>query len=277
VSQQPVGKRDQIARHIRNAIESGELRDGETLPPTRRLASEWSVSVDTVNAAMKALEVEGLVINRARSGRAVSHPTQQLRPAVPPTRPVVALIGGYAGSGKTELGRILARLSGWPILDKDTTTRPLLEHALEVHGVSPHDRESDVYLRDVRPREYESLIGTAVENVECGVSALIAAPFLREFRDRAWLDRTMSRFDTLGAAVTLVWVRCDADSMHTYLRHRGAARDAVKLADWDAYLAGIDPDWVPDASHLLVDNSAAAEPLEAQARRVLMRLRQTVA
>lgn len=104
--------------------------------------------------------------------------------------PHVILIGGYAGSGKTEMGRILARETGWPMLDKDTLTRPLVEAALEAHGHSPHDRESELYLTEIRPREYEALAVATAENVECGTSAIVTAPFIREFTDPAWLSRT---------------------------------------------------------------------------------------
>ena len=83
------------------------------------------------------------------------------------------LIGGYAGSGKTELGRILARLTHWPMLDKDTTTRAVVEQALELLGHPPHDRESDLYRTSIRPAEYEALIAGLMENVECGTSAIV--------------------------------------------------------------------------------------------------------
>ncbi|MDL4773624.1 hypothetical protein [Actinomadura xylanilytica] len=33
--------------------------------------------------------------------------------------PVLILVGGYAGSGKSEFARFLADLSGWAVLDKD--------------------------------------------------------------------------------------------------------------------------------------------------------------
>jgi hypothetical protein len=79
-------------------------------------------------------------------------------------KPSVLIIGGYAGSGKTELGRILARATGWPMLDKDTLTRPVVEAALEIAGQPLNDRESETYLNLIRPREYEATMGAAVEN-----------------------------------------------------------------------------------------------------------------
>ncbi|MEU1751983.1 AAA family ATPase [Micromonospora matsumotoense] len=182
------------------------------------------------------------------------------------------MIGGYAGSGKTELGRILARETGWPILDKDTLTRPVVEAALEVMGLSPNDRESEDYLRLMRPREYESLMAAANENVACGNSAIVAAPFIAEFKDRAWLERVQASFAEKKAATTFVWVYCDPTTMHSYIRHRGAARDAAKLADWSGYLDRIDVDFRPEVPHALVNNCTSGAPLQTQARELLGRV-----
>jgi DNA-binding transcriptional regulator YhcF (GntR family)/predicted kinase len=259
----------QVARNIRNDIEAGELRDGEVLPSTRELADRWSVSVFTINEAMKVLADEGLVESKSRSKRVVRAPADLQRKEIRLNKPRVLLIGGYAGSGKTQLGRILARQTGWPMLDKDTLTRPVVEMALEMLGQSPHDRESQVYAQTIRPREYEALVAAGQENVECGNSVILTAPFIREFRDAAWLSRIQAGYDAMNATMTMVWVYCDADTMHTYLRHRGAARDAFKLADWPGYLATIDLDFRPPAPYLSIDNSASSVPLQDQAKQLL--------
>lgn len=266
---------DQIARLIRNDIEAGVLRDGQALPPTRALAEEWGVSVFTISEAMKPLIAEGLVIPKSRSMRVVNSPGT--RPAGRDLPPQLIVIGGYAGSGKSELGRILAKSSGWPILDKDTMTRPVVETALEVHGLPPQDRDSETYVATIRPREYEALMATADENLACGVSAIVTAPFLAEFRNAAWVERTRATCANYGAEPTFVWMDCDADSMHTYLRRRGAGRDTWKLANWDDYLARLDLDFAPDFPHVLVHNSADSEPLQAQASRLLNSLHQATA
>jgi DNA-binding transcriptional regulator YhcF (GntR family)/predicted kinase len=259
----------QVARNIRNDIAAGVLRDGESLPGTRELASRWNVSVYTINEAMKILAEEGVVVSKPRAGRVVQAPNQEVRPKVQATAPQVVLIGGYAGSGKTELGRILARETGWPILDKDTLTRPVVEAALEIIGESPHDRESDTYLTRIRPREYEALAAAMTENAQCGNSAVVTAPFIREFKDRAWLNRMGATCQDMGADLSLVWIACDPETMHTYIRHRGAARDTAKLANWTEYLAIIDVDFRPPVEHFVVDNSASGEPLQKQARGLL--------
>lgn len=256
----------QVARNLRNDIAAGVLRHGQPLPSTRELADQWGVSVFTINEAMALLIAEGLIISKSRAGRVVNAPDQVYRNEVRTSAPHVMLVGGYAGSGKTELGRILARETGWPMLDKDTMTRPVVEAALEILGCSPHDRESDKYLEIIRPREYEALISAMTENVQCGNSAIVTAPFIREFKDAAWLSRISATCESMNATVSVVWVYCDAETMHTYIRHRGAARDASKLENWDSYLAGIDVDFQPPVPHVVVDNRAAGVPLQAQAR-----------
>lgn len=259
----------QVARNIRNDIEAGILRDGEVLPSTRELASRWNVSVFTITEAMKVLAQEGLVISAARSKRVVRAPDQMRTGRIRLHRPNVVLIGGYAGSGKTELGRILARESGWPMLDKDTLTRPVVEAALEVLGRSPHDRESETYLNRIRPREYEALAAATAENVACGNSAIVTAPFVREFSDVAWIDRAQATYGAMGARTALVWVYCDEDTMHTYVRHRGAARDTAKLADWQGWVSSIDVSFRPVVAHVVIDNCATGRPLQSQARELL--------
>ncbi|RJL29943.1 GntR family transcriptional regulator [Bailinhaonella thermotolerans] len=267
----------QVARNIRNDIEAGVLRDGDTLPSTRDLAEQWGVSVFTISEAMKVLAEEGLVVSKSRSKRIVNAPKQTASRKVRLEKPHVLLIGGYAGSGKTELGRILARETGWPMLDKDTLTRPVVEAALEMLGQSPHDRESETYVNHIRPREYEALIAAASENVECGNSAIVTAPFIREFNNEAWIKRTQAYFTSINAIVTVIWVYCDADTMHTYVRHRGAARDAVKLADWGAYMDTVDIDFRPPAPYILVDNCASSSPLQGQAKELLQKVLSGVA
>jgi DNA-binding transcriptional regulator YhcF (GntR family)/predicted kinase len=255
-----------IARTIRNDIEAGRLRHGQQLPSTRELAAQFDVSVDPVARAMTELAKEGLVINRDRAGRIVHNPdAEPVSSPQSPTVPQVILIGGYAGSGKTELGRILARRTHWPMLDKDTTTRPVVEAALEKLGIPPSDRESDVYLEVIRPSEYEALLATMSENVACGSSAIITAPFIRELSDRTWCERLAATVGGLNAELHVVWMQCDAPTMRSYIKQRGAARDANKLANWDQYIASVDLDFTPAIAHQVVDNSGDARPLQDQA------------
>ncbi|MEV7547699.1 AAA family ATPase [Streptomyces sp. NPDC089915] len=187
-----------------------------------------------------------------------------------PHRPVLLLVGGYAGSGKTELARFLVRLTGWPLLDKDPLTRPLAERLLTALGGDPDDRHTELYREHVRPAEYDCLMGSALANARCGISTVLCAPFTAEMTDPAWMRRLSDRANAMGVDVLPLWVRCDEESMREHIGSRGAARDAWKLAGWDAYAATLDTDLRPAVPHLLVDNRLGrAVTLADRVRQVL--------
>jgi predicted kinase len=187
--------------------------------------------------------------------------------------PVLVLVGGYAGSGKTEFARFLSDLSGWALLDKDALTRRLTERLLVSLNGDPHDRHTDLYRADVRPHEYRCLMNSAYANIECGVSLILAAPFITELNDPGWLPRLTHRCKAKGVDVTAIWVHSDIDTMREYIELRDAARDGWKLTHWDEYTAGINTDDPPEAAHLTIDNRlGAAVSLADQTRRTLAKL-----
>ncbi|MEV4241322.1 GntR family transcriptional regulator [Nocardia sp. NPDC049737] len=265
----------QIAREIRNDIEAGRLRPGDRLPATRALAEQWSVGLGTVNTAMEQLVREGLVISRPRSGRVVADRPELAAVKSTPVRPRVVYVGGYAGSGKTETGRILARQTGWAMLDKDTLTRSVVDTALVQLGSTIADRESSIYLDFVRPAEYQCLEAAVLENISCGVSVIATAPYLKEFREAAWFERTAATLAGLGADMSVIWIRCSAASMRSYIERRGAARDTWKLTNWDQYIDGIDVTFEPPWPHTVISNNPADEPIQAQVKVFLEELEST--
>ncbi len=62
----------QLAAQLREAIESGELRPGDRLPATRRLAADLGFSRGTVATAFELLIAEGMLDARTGSGTYVS-------------------------------------------------------------------------------------------------------------------------------------------------------------------------------------------------------------
>jgi predicted kinase len=195
----------------------------------------------------------------------------------PTGQPSVTLVGGFAGSGKSESARFLSAVTGWPILDKDTLTRGLAEQLLIAHGADVNDRHSELYLTKVRPYEYRCMMDAALENLACGLSSVLTAPFVKEFTDESWLQRTANRFATHNAKLTVVWVKCNIESMRDHIEFRGAARDAWKIANWDDYLSSINPDFEPTWPHYTVDNRLnAAVAMADQAREIALRVRNGV-
>lgn len=187
--------------------------------------------------------------------------------------PILVLVGGYAGSGKTEFARFLSDLSGWAFLDKDALTRRMTERLLISLGADQHDRHTDLYRAEVRPHEYRCLLNAAYGNIDCGVSIILAAPFIIELNNPSWLPRLTHRCQAKGVDVTSIWVHSDLDTMHEYIEQRDAPRDSWKLANWDEYASTLNTEDPPEAAHLTIDNRlGAAVSLADQTRRTLTRL-----
>lgn len=71
----------QIADHLRERIERGELRPGDEVPSERQVAAEWEVSRPTATKALDILRREGLVVGRQGAGTFVSEPPSLRRQA----------------------------------------------------------------------------------------------------------------------------------------------------------------------------------------------------
>lgn len=137
----------------------------------------------------------------------------------------LVLVAGYAGSGKSEAGKLLAAATGWALLDKDTISRPMTERLLRALGGDPDDRHSPTYLEHARPLEYECLMKAVWENLECGTSVVAVAPFLAESADSQWTSRVARRCGRTGATFETLWVDSDLESMRDRLISRNASRD----------------------------------------------------
>ncbi|MFD6227019.1 AAA family ATPase [Streptomyces sp. NPDC060232] len=186
-----------------------------------------------------------------------------------PNRPTLVLVGGLAGSGKSEFARFISQLTGWPVLDKDPITRPLAERLLSELGCDPNDRHSALYREKVRPLEYQCLLEAAYANVDCSISTVLTAPFIAELSDPRWVQRLVNRCEARGVSVSVMWIQCDLDTMREYITFRSAARDSWKIQNWDEYAATVDPELRPSVPHLVVDNRlGAAISLTDQVRQV---------
>src|SRR5215813_6367410 len=69
----PTPKYQQIAEQVRALVASRRLSPGAALPSVRQLAADLGININTVLAAYRALEADGVVLLR-RGSRAVIHP-----------------------------------------------------------------------------------------------------------------------------------------------------------------------------------------------------------
>lgn len=180
------------------------------------------------------------------------------------------LTAGYAGSGKTRVGKDVARRLPACYLDKDTVASPLVERLLAALDLPPGDRDSEVYRREIRSGEYEGLVAAGLEAAELGADVLLSAPFLVQLVDAEWARDLIERATSKNVRLAVVWVACDRATLRTRMTERGSPRDAIKLADWANYSSGVDEG--RDAKFALTawrfDNSAGAD-YAAQLERLL--------
>ena len=183
-------------------------------------------------------------------------------------------MSGFGGSGKSESGKLWAASTGWTILDKDTLTRPFVERLLEALGGDPDDRDTEFYVENVRPLEYDCLMKAIWENLECGNSIVAVAPFIYEVVNARWMSHLARRCKGQGVRLEIFWVDSDEETMHERLRTRNATRDTWKLLNWSTYVSRADFTVRPTIEYHLIDNRMnsplpLAEQVESAAERIL--------
>jgi predicted kinase len=176
------------------------------------------------------------------------------------------LISGAPASGKSTLSHLVAHELRAAVIGQDIATGPLVNVVQQLVGVDDLDDPRLAAL--TRGPRYEVVLDLAVDNLAAGMPVVLVAPFTAERADPVAWSATHDRLAAAGGAPLLVWLRLEPGEVLRRLRERGAARDAAKLRDEAAYLAGLaaracKPPVVP---HLALD---ATQPPAALARAVL--------
>ena len=174
------------------------------------------------------------------------------------SRPMLILVAGGPGAGKTTFGRALARrLREAILLDKDVIASVWVDAMLESFDGGRVDRDSAFYWNTVRALEYGALMATALDNLVLGKSVIAVAPFGPELRDSAWIDRCRQSLMTSQATLHVVWLVADAIIARDRMQLRGDARDGWKLANWDEF-AACDRFGAPPGNWIVLRNDAGS-------------------
>ncbi len=171
------------------------------------------------------------------------------------------VITGCAGSGKTTVGKELAKQLGYAYIDKDTVTRDYTDHILKRSGSFEGDRESDLYKNEILPIEYRVTFKVCREILENGTSVVLTIPFIGQIRDRSkWLAIKEEARIGDDVNVKFIWIKHDINTEKKNILKRGASRDAYKLSHWDEYadsIEGIEP--APELNAYIYVNDCEAK------------------
>jgi predicted kinase len=148
-------------------------------------------------------------------------------------QPILILIGGGPGAGKTRLGRAMTRsLPDAVLIDKDVLAGGWVDAMLGHLNQGAVDRDSAVYWESVRPLEYAALLAVALDNLRVGKHVVAVAPFGPELANVQWMAELGRRVRDAGGRLKAIWVETDMATAQARIRNRADARDKWKLANW---------------------------------------------
>lgn len=145
----------------------------------------------------------------------------------------VLIVAGAAGSGKTTLGKELARRIGVALLDLDSLTNPLLDR-LDPFLDGPHWNGGGPYSEAIRAGRYAALRSAAGDLVSLGRRPVLVAPFTRELTAGPEWDELVQ--DLAPADVMVIHLDGSPELLANRRSVRRAARDVHRPADstWPA-------------------------------------------
>jgi GntR family transcriptional regulator len=206
-------KYEEIAESLRARIAKGEFSPGETMPSTRDLSEQWSVSRATAIKAMDVLRADGVVEARQGTGFVVTE--------VPVARPAG---GRRAGSTRVTGGLPFSRI-GTP--DRAVPPARVADALGLDEGVRALRRVRVLQLPDGTPHSY----------VEAWFPPDIAdrAPRLEQHAPIAegttrYVRRQTGRHPVEGADVTTVRLATDDEARHLHLELPAAVAVTLHVA-----------------------------------------------
>jgi predicted kinase len=142
-----------------------------------------------------------------------------------PPHPLLILIVGVAGSGKTTLARGVARRVSAVYLDNNYIADAFF----------PDTRNGRAYTK-LRPRFYRALYTIAEENLKLGNSVLLDVPHVKEMQNAEWRRFIRHTVARTNAELKILRCLCSEEVLRSRLESRGEPRDRWKLKNWNRFL-----------------------------------------
>lgn len=151
------------------------------------------------------------------------------------------LICGFAGAGKTTIGKALAKKLGYAFVDKDTISEDFTDYILAKNGESKTGRESFLYSAEINRLEYVTGLKVCKDIIENGINVVGAFPLALQIESyEKWKLLTILAGIPFDIDIKFIWIKHDIEQEKINLFARKSKKDKNKLANWDDYAASID-------------------------------------
>lgn len=174
--------------------------------------------------------------------------------AVARIRPVLVMMTGLSGTGKSTLARMLGSILGAPVFASDRIRKEMAG----IEGSANTDWQEGIYSPEWNEQTYNSLFELASNGLLGGTPVILDAAFLNpRLRERA---AELAR--EVGVELVVVETVCSAEIVHKRLEQR--RRNALSISDADVQIyekqrerVAVHPPSIPDRAHHVVVDTAA--------------------
>ena len=149
-------------------------------------------------------------------------------------RPKIVVVVGAPSSGKTKLGRAIARELHLAVSDKDHVTGQLLAAMLKDAGVEGEDYSQTDFNR-FRTAIYGCMEDVAKDNLRASMGTVIISPYI-DRNKTSWFDDLKSRVDVDNEADwSVIWIDIAPELALERIKKRNSPRDVFKMQAWEVF------------------------------------------